>query len=248
MGNRIITRTVTTLTSTTKTQEFPGCYELVGISADYGDSASGSVLTIKEKDSDGLTKFTISTDTDFGTTVPLRIFHDARLISGAATAGVGLNPVFFEGVYVSLTAPSATTNSQVTLWLRPLIYKKVQLTGVTDAKVAFQGSGMLKGARVNYGSDVDTGADIQISDTVTITSSAPAAPHLTVVGNTATDWAAVNQQVVTTTNTDEAGTGVTTAATGSYANDGVCFRTGLTVGIAQGTALAGAVVDFAIEA
>ena len=247
MGSRIITRTVETATSTTKTIAFPGCFELVAISADYGTSASGSVLTIKEKDSDGLTKFTISTDTDFGTTVPLRIFHDARLISGAATAGVGLNPVFFEGVYVSLTAPSATTNSQVTLWLRPLIYKKVQVTGVTDAKVAFNGPGLLKGARVNY-TGADTGTDIQISDTVTITAGAPAAPHLTVVGNTVTDWAAVNQQLVTTTNTDEAGTGVTTAATGAYANDGIAFRTGLTVGVAQGTADEGAIVDFAIEA
>ncbi len=248
MGKRIITRQVSSALTTTGTKIIPGCFELVALSANFGDSASGGVLTIKEKDSSGLTKYTISSDTDFGTTVPVRVFHDARLIAGTATAGVGLNPVFFEGVHVNITAPSATTNSVITLWLRPLIYKKIQLEGVTQAKVVYNGPGLLKGARADYSAGTASTADIQISDTITIVSDAPSGGALTVVSNSTTDWAAVNQQLVTTTSHDEAGTAVTTAATGAYANDGIAFGTGLTVGVAQGTANEGIIMDFAIEA
>ena len=247
MGRAITTRSVTVpVAGTFAAQVYGGCAELVGLTADYGTSASGSVLTIKEKDADGLTKFTVTTDTDFGTTVPVRVFHDARLIAGTATAGVGLNPVFFDGIYVSVTGDSSSTTSTVIhLYLRPLIKKSVDLSGVTDSQVAFQGPGLLKGARANY-IDPDTSTtDLQIRDGVGPGTTGRA---LTVVSNSATDWAAVNQQLVTTTNLDEAGTGVTTAATGSYANDGVCFRTGLNVDKAQGTATGMTIVDLAIEA
>lgn len=249
MGSRIVTRSVTAKSFVFAEPLYEGPCELLGLAYDAGASSSSATLTLKEKDSAGLTKYTVSGDTDIGLTVPVRIFHDARLIAGTATAGVGHGVAFFEGIYATLAGDSsATTNSVLTVWLRPLIYKKVQLSGVTDAAVVFQGDGRLKGARADYSAGTANTADLQIRQGVGISAGAGTGAALTVVSNSTTDWAAVNQQLVTTTNHDEAGSAVTTAATGAYANDGILFKDGLTVGVAQGTAGEGIIVDFLIEA
>lgn len=249
MGRAVTTRSIKAASDVFAGKLYGGPCELLGLMYDAGTSSSGATLTLKEKDGNGLTKYTVSGDTDIGLTVPVRIFHDARLIAGTATAGVGLNVAFFEGIYATLAGDSsATTDSVLTVWVRPLIYKKVQLDGVTDAKVVFYGDGRLKAARADYSAGTASTADIQIRQGTGIASGAGTGAALTVVSNSATDWAAVNQQLVTTTNHDEAGSGVTTAATGSYANDGILFKDGLTVGVAQGTAGEAVICDFLIEA
>lgn len=249
MGSRIITREARLAAAGTFAAPiYGGPCELLGLAVNYGASASGSVLTLKEKDANGLTKYVITTDTDFGTTVPVRIFHDAKIIAGTATAGVGLNVSFFEGIYVSVTGDSSsTTGTVVTAWIRPLIIKKVALHGVTAAATLFQGAGRLKGVRVDYTADMAAGADLQITDGVIGPDGLVAGNNLTVYTDVVTDFAAVNQQVATTTGHDEAGSAVTTAATGAYANDGVLFATGVSAGLAQGTANAAAIIEVLIE-
>src|SRR5215216_228660 len=98
MGRRIVTRQARLGVSGNATQVmYGGPCELLGLSVDYHASAdSGSVLTLREGTASGLTKYTTTGNTDIGLTVPVRIFHDARLIAGTAKAGVGLNVPFFD--------------------------------------------------------------------------------------------------------------------------------------------------------
>ncbi len=235
-----------TLSEATLKMIYPGPCELLGVVIDYAAAAdSGTVVTFKDGSSSGLTKFVVSTaNTDIGTTVPVRVFHDARLIAGTATAGVGLGPVFFDGIHAAVTL-DVTGPQSIRVFVRPLIKKSmgVVVVGASGSALGganlYSGPGRVAGARVLYQTQ-PSGADVTFTDGTATLAGVASGRQLTIVSNAgSTDWAAVNQQLVTTTNIDEAGSAVTTAATGAYANDGVLFYTGLAVVVSQASLLGG---------
>lgn len=237
-----------TLSEATSKLLYGGPCEVLGLIVDFAAAAdAGTVLRLRDGSSTGLIKYTQTGNTDLGTTVPVRLHGDARLIAGTATAGVGLNLPFFDGVFAEVTLDVAGPQS-VRIILRPLIKKSVGVVtvGADGAAVGsaniFSGPGRFKAARVDYGQDVPSTTNTQFRDGVAIGGRA-----LTVATDVNTDWAAVDQSVVTTTGEDEAGAAVTTAATGAYANDGVLFYEGLFVNILEANADLTAQIDCLIE-
>lgn len=213
-----------------------------------GTSLSSNVLTLYDTDRATTTGVpTIATwtqDTDFGTTVPVTCFRDGSVVATLATQSAntheGLD--FFDGVYVVKTGDT-THNAAVTLLIQPLIKKSVNVghLATTDTQRLYTGPGIVTAVRLVLGYEaVALGTmDLTFKD-----------GSNTII--TATNYATSgvnNWYPVTTTGVDDAGTAVTTAATGSYTNRGVAFTTSLDVAMAQGSAAAAnAHVEVLIEA
>lgn len=211
--------------------------EVIGLTVDYGASAdSGTVFTLYDGTSTaGVSMYAITGNTDIGTTVPARVFQNARLISGTATNNVHAGLPFFNGLFANVTLDVAGPQS-VRVWYRPLVRKVVSFTptgtaaSAAGSEVLWQGAGRFVAARVVHDqlAGANTTEDITFYDGITTSGRA-----LTAVANSIGDWVtSANMAVSTTTGHDEGGNAVTTAAN-AHENDGVLFYTGLTVGVAQ---------------
>jgi len=200
-----------------------------------GTSLSSNVLTLYDSNNGSSTnRPTIATwtqDTDFGTTVPVTCFRDGSVVATLATesANTHLGLEFFNGVYVVKTGDT-THNALIKLLIKPLIKKTVNVGhgATTDTQRLFTGPGILRAVRLlpSYGAVALGTMDLTFKDS-----------SRTIL--TATDYATSaikNWYPVTTTGVDDAGTAVTTAATGSYTNPGVAFVDSLDVAMAQGGA------------
>jgi hypothetical protein len=200
-----------------------------------GTSLSSNVLTLYDSNNGSSTgRPTIATwtqDTDFGTTVPVACYRDGSVVATMATesANTHLGLEFFNGVYMVKTGDTTHT-AAMTLLIKPLIKKTVSINhgATTDTQRLFTGSGVLRAVRTNltYGAVALGTLDIIFKDS-----------SRSIL--TATDYATStikNWYPVTTTGVDDAGTAVTTAATGSYTNPGVAFLDSLDVTVAQGSA------------
>ena len=221
---------------TTK-QFYEGPCVIEAMSIDFHASADGgTVVTIYDGFStSGRSIYTQTGATDLGTTVPVVFHGDADLVAGTSTAGVGNGLVCADGVFVAVTL-DVTGPQNITLWIRSLVKKTVNLalTGAAGSAAGaaqiWQGAGLWRGYLVGLGSQPGTTLDLVFRDAIT-----DAAPTVMTKTNYATLPLTI-RQVVTTTGEDEAGAVVTTAATGSYNNDGIYLRTGLRVVGAQGNA------------
>ncbi len=232
---------------------YQGAGVLMGAVFDHNASSSSNVVTLYDSDnnfSTAIQLYTRSSDTDAGTTVPVRMFTDGDLVAGTSTANVRLGMVFANGLY--LTKTGDTTHSDVyKFFIKPLIKKSVNITTTGSAGSAagsasvFVGSGLWHGWRIKADILNPTTVDITVKDSG-ITGSGGTLMTKTDYGYAAT----ATRPVVTTTNLDDAaGATVTTAATGSYCNDGIIFTTGLSVTLAQANAMDAAYqIDFLIEA
>ncbi len=232
---------------------YQGAGVLMGAVFDHNASSSSNVVTLYDSDNNFSTAsqlYTRSSDTDAGTTVPVRMFTDGDLVAGTSTANVALGMPFANGLY--LTKTGDTTHSDVyKFFIKPLIKKSVQITatgsagsGAGSASV-FVGSGLWHAWNIKSDILTPSTTDITVRDSG-ITGAGGTLMTKTNYGTAAP----ATRPVVTTTNLDDAaGATVTTAATGSYCNDGILFTTGLSVTVAQANA-ADAVyqMDFLIEA
>jgi len=215
-----------------------------------GTSLSSNVLTLYDSNNGSSTgRPTIATwtqDTDFGTTVPVACYRDGSVVATLATesANTHMGLEFFNCVYVNKTG-GTTHNAAITLLIKPLIKKTVTVGhgATTDTQRLFTGPGIVRAIRLlpSYEATVVGGTgtmDLTFKDSTR-----------TII--TATNYATSgikNWYPVTTTGVDDAGTAVTTAATGSYTNPGVAFLESLDVAMAQGTAAAAnAKVEVLIE-
>lgn len=231
-------------------QAYVGAGTLVAAVMD-GTSLSSNVITLYDSLRSSTSDDTIATwtqDTDFGTTVPVRTYKDGSVVATLATVSANTHAgiPFAEGLFLNKTGDT-TNPAALKLLIKPLIKKVAQIGkgATTDTNVMFRGPGILHGVRVRVFTPTPATLDILIKDGVTGTTS-----DRTIV--TATDYATAGPKVwspVTTTGIDDAGTAVTTAATGAYANDGVAFVDGLTVTTAQGSAASNnAQIELLIEA
>ena len=217
-----------------------------------GATLSSNVLTLYDGISStgalaGLVSPTITVatwtqDTDFGTTVPVACFKDGSVVATLETtsANTHLGVPFADGLFVNKTG-DVTNDANLTFIIKPLIMKSVRLGletslgtySATDNANLFDGPGIVHGIRITTSASaasLDT-ADLLFKDS-----------NLSGTGNTlitATNYGATRTRdfwsPVTTTGIDDAGTAVTTGATGSYTNSGVAFLTGLHVNMAQGS-------------
>lgn len=236
-------------------QAYIGSGTLVAAVMD-GTDLSSNVITLYDSPRASTSDDTIATwtqDTDFGTTVPVRTVKDGSVVATLATVSANTHAgvPFADGLFLNKTGDT-THNAALKLLIKPLIKKRIQIGhgATTDTNVAFRGPGILHGVRIRLSpTAIALGTlDILIKDGTAGTTS-----DRTIV--TATDYANATGGLgkiwspVTTTGIDDAGTAVTTAATGSYVNDGVAFVDGLTVTSAQGSASGlNAEVDLLIEA
>lgn len=202
-----------------------------------GTSLSSNVLTLYDSDNGSSSNIpTIATwtqDTDFGTTVPTTCFRDGSVVATLATesANTHLGLECFDGVYIVKTGDT-THNAAITLLIKPLIKKSVNVghLATTDTQRLFTGPGIVRAIRLVPGYEAVALAtmDLTFKDGTN-----------TLI--TATNYATSgvkNWYPVTTTGVDDAGTAVTTAATGAYTNTGVAFVTSLDVAMAQGSSAA----------
>lgn len=216
-----------------------------------GTDLSSNVLTLYDSDRELTTDVTVATwtqDTDFGTTVPAAVYKDGSVAATLATvsANTKRGVPFFHGLFVNKTGDT-THNAALKLLIKPLIKKTVNLGhgATTDSVRAFDGPGILHAVRLQLDPAVVNLAtlDLLFRDGVT-------GGTLRTL-STATDYATAGPSVwspVTTTGIDDAGTAVTTAATGSYTNEGPAFYDGLTIAMAQGSAaVRNAQLDLLIE-
>lgn len=225
------------LTGAWQAYEGPGL--LVGMAVDYSGSSSGCVLTAYDAISgitSGFSPFTVTSDTDFGTTVPVTCYTDGDLVAGTSTGNVKAGIPFSRGLCFNKTGDT-THQVDITLLIRPLIKKTVQVTTAGSAGSAsgsasvFSGPGIMHGWRIKADTLTPSTADITIKD------SPIAGSGNTIMTKTNYGYAAETvRATVTTTGTDEGGTAVTTAATGAYASPGLLFLTGLNVNVAQANA------------
>ncbi len=225
-----------------------------------GTSLSSNVLTLYDTDAGAITAggppavtaptlATWTQDTDFGTTVPVAVFNDGSVVAtlGTESADTKRGIVFANGLFLNKTGDT-THNADLTLVIKPLIKKSVQIgSGATsDTVQGFDGPGILHGIRIRVAPHVVTlgTLDLTFKDGV-------AGGSLRTL-STATDYATAGPLTwspVTTTGIDDAGSATTTAATGAYPNEGVCFIDGLWVVAAQASAAGlNAQVDLLIEA
>jgi len=223
---------------------------VLGMAVDYSASAdAGTVLTMYDGfDTSGVSLYTITGNTDIGTTVPVRLFQNGRLIAGTSTNNVRAGLPFFDGLFINIASDVAGPQS-VRVWVKPLTRKTANITTTGSAGSAsggvtlFGGSGLFHAARVDFDPNAPSTTDITFYDGVSTSGRA-----LTAVSNSAADWdTSALRAVVTTTVHDEAGNALTTAAN-AHENDGVLFYTGLHVALAQCDALTRAAsVDALIE-
>lgn len=231
-------------------QAYEGSGILLGAIFDHSASSSSNVITMYDGvGSTAVQVFTRSSDTDAGTTVPVRVYGNADLVAGTSTDNVGLGIPFSKGLYLTKTGDT-THQDSYTLFIKPLIRKEVNVTAAGSAGSAsggasvFGGPGLLHGWRITADRDTPSTADITVKDSPIV------GTGNTLMTKTNYGYSAVaTRAVVTTTNSDEGGTAVTTAATGGYANDGILFASGLNVNVAQSNALdATYQFEFLIEA
>jgi hypothetical protein len=198
-----------------------------------GTSLSSSVITVYDSNNGSSTNrptiATVTQDTDSGTTVPVTTFRDGSVVATMATESANTHQgwEFFNGAYLVKTGDTTHT-AALTLLIKPLIKKTVNLGhgAATDSQRLFTGPGILRAIRISgsQAAAAITTTDILFKD-------------VTRTLITATDYATQtlkNWYPVTTTGIDDAGTAVTTAATGSYTNPGVAFLDSLDVTLAQG--------------
>lgn len=219
-------------------QAYEGAGVLMGAVIDYAAASSGCVLTAYNGTStSGIQVFTRSSDTDAGTTVPIGLYTNGDLVAGTSTDNVKSGIPFATGLFINKTGDTTHT-VDITLFIKPLIKKSSQVTtsgsagSASGGATVFSGPGLLHavGIRSDIISAVST-ADITVKDSP-------------IVGSGNTIWTKTNygyaadaiRPVVTTTNADEGGTAVTTAATGAYASPGILFTTGLNFNVAQANA------------
>jgi hypothetical protein len=232
-------------------QIYQGPGVLLGAVYDHNASSSSNVVTLYDSDNNNSTAvqlYTRSSDTDAGTTVPVRHFGNADLVAGTSTDNVGLGLPFSQGLYLTKTGDTTHSDSYK-FFIKPLIRKTVNVTTAGSAgsgaggATVFGGPGLLRAWRIKVDTLTPSTADITIKDSPIVNSGN------TLMTKTNYGYAAeATRAVVTTTNVDEGGSTVTTAATGSYDNDGILFTTGLNVNILQANAQDAAYqFDFLIE-
>lgn len=220
-------------------QIYQGAGVLLGAVYDHNASSSGNVVTLYDSDNNASTAiqlYTRSSDTDAGTTVPLRHMTNGDLVAGTSTDNVHLGIPFANGLYLTKTGDTTHSDSYK-FFIKPLIRKSVNVTTTGSAgsgaggATVFGGSGLLHGWNILVDSVTPSTADITVKDSPIVGSGG------TIMTKTNYGYAApATRPVVTTTNVDEGGSAVTTAATGSYNNDGILFTTGLNVNVAQANA------------
>lgn len=229
-------------------QAYVGAGELIAAVYD-GTSLSSNVLTLYDTASGATTEggvaaptlATWTQDSDAGTTVPVRTYADGRVVAtvGTASANTHLGVPFSRGLFVNKTGDT-TNNLALKFLIRPLIRKSVNLSlggagGAGQTVKVFDGPGILKAARIKTSQEAAAAgtADLLFRDG-------------TASGSLRTLWTGTNYVTagpstlfpVTTTGIDDAGSAVTTAATGAYTNDGIAFVDGLWLNVAQGHATA----------
>lgn len=241
-------RAVTITTGTAQVYEGPGL--LVAAVFDHNASASGTVVTLYDgNNTSGIQVYTRSSDTDAGTTVPVGLYTNADLVAGTSTDNVKVGIPFANGLCLSKTGDT-THSDTYTFFIQPLIKKSVNIPTAGSAGSAvgavgvFNGPGVLHAIRIKSDPATPSTADITVKDSPI----AGSGNLLLTKTNYGTATEAV-RPVVTTTNLDEGGATVTTAATGAYASSGIHFVSGLNVNVAQSNALDAAYqMDFLIEA
>ena len=222
---------------------------LLALTADFHASAdAGTVVDIHDGFGTGGPKiYTQTGATDLGTTVPVIIQGDADLVAGTATAGVSTGVIFTRGLFVNVTL-DVTGPQVLSLWYKPLVKKSVNVTttgaagaGAGQAQI-WQGPGLWHGYAITLNPLSPSTFDLVFRDAIT-----DAAPTVMTKTNYATTPGTYTlRDVVTTTGEDEAGTAVTTAATGAYNNHGIYLRTGLRAVVAQSDAFDNAVTIDAV--
>ena len=228
--------------------EGPGV--VLGMAVDFhASAAAGTVLTLWDGfNTSGTQLYTSTGNTDIGTTVPVRLFQNGRLIAGTSTNNTHAGLPFFDGVFANI-ATDTTGPQSVRLWIKPLTRKTAQFATTGSAGSAaggvtlWTGAGILHAARVLYDPNTPATADLTFYDGTSTSGRA-----LTAVANTNTSWTtSANQALNTTTCQDETGAALTCAAN-AHENDGILFYTGLHAAIAQSDALSRAVsVEALIE-
>jgi hypothetical protein len=238
-------RTTTLTTGAWQAYEGPG---VITHAVMDGTSLSSNVLTLYDSNNGSSTNrpsiAVWTQDTDFGTTVPVTCFRDGSVVATMATesANTHLGLECFDGIYVVKTGDTTHT-AAITLLIKPLIRKTVSINhgATTDSQRLFTGPGILRAVRtkLSYGAVALGTLDLLFKDS-----------SRTIL--TATDYAnsaVKNWYPVTTTGVDDAGTAVTTAATGAYTNPGVAFIDSLDITVAQGSAAFGSgKIEVLIEA
>lgn len=250
-------------------EAFKGPGVLLGIEMDdVGDDVTGMTLTLYDSAQDPTVAGIIPPTTvaaaldqaainaDLGvTTPPARVFQDGSVVATLATesANTHLGFEFFDGLTI-VKSGDTTHAAGITLYVRPLIKKSVNLRGSTVAGVAsttsgtvrvFEGAGLLRAVRAMVPTTNTTGIDLAIKDKSAARTLITATNYdFATQGGTRKIW-----NPVTTTSIDDTGAAVTTAATGAYCNDGVLFRQDLSLTWASATtdAFEGS-FDFLIEA
>lgn len=218
-----------------------GAGEIVALVLDYAAASSSCVLTAYSGNavSGGIQIFTRSSDTDAGTTVPIGLYTDGDLVAGTSTDNVKAGIPFHKGLFINKTGDTTHT-VDITVLYRPLIKKSVNITTVgADGSAAgtaavFDGPGRLVGYHWKTDQRVPSTADVTFKDS-NVVGTGNTLMTKTNIG-AGTPFTGAIRSVVTTTNSDEGGTGVTTAATGAYASPGIFFTRGLHIAVAQANA------------
>jgi hypothetical protein len=212
-----------------------------------GTSLSSSVISLYDSARSSYSDDLISTwtqDTDFGTTVPVACFKDGSVVATLATtsANTKRGVPFADGLFLNKTGDTTHT-AALKLLIKPLIKKSIAIAaGTTPDDVSiFVGPGIIHGIR------------LKVADaTVALGTMDLLFKDLTRTLITATNYATAGPKIwspVTTTGIDDAGSAVTTAATGAYTNEGVAFWDRLLVSTAQASAATQNVqLDVLIEA
>lgn len=237
-------RRTTTLTSGGwQAYEGPGSLDFAVMD---GTSLSSNVLTLYDSRRESTSDPLISTwtqDTDFGTTVPVAVYRDGSVVATMATqsANTHRGVCFADGLFINKTGDTTHT-AALSLLIKPLIKKSVNIGhgATSDTQRAFTGPGVLRAIKLTLAQETVALGTLDLTfkdDTRTIV--------------TATNYATQGPAIwhpVTTTGIDDAGSAVTTAATGAYTNEGVAFLDSLNVVAAQGSdAVVNAQIDLLIE-
>ncbi len=204
-----------------------------------GTSLSGNVLSLYDGSAvtDPLAA-TWTIDTDFGLTAPDGVFRKGSIVAtmGTTSANTHRGVPFARGLFVNKTGDTTHT-ALLDLIITPLINKSVNIGGkalTTDSVKLFDGPGILHGVRIT----VDA-AEVSLG-TVDFTFADSGAADRTIW--TGTNYVTAGPALIaasTTTSIDDAGTERTTAATGTYPNEGIAFLDGLKISLAQANAGAG---------
>jgi len=244
-----------TLSESTAINFHTGPGVLIGLTVDYAAAAdAGTLIKMYDTVLAPGTAITAANDpaifvgtginTDFGGTVPNRVFTDGDLVAGTSTANVKLGIPYAKGLYVVVSA-DVTGPQTITCYFKPLIAKRFNVStagaagSAVGSRTLFVGPGLLHGLRIKMDIYAPTTTDFLLKDGLADEIAGTGAGSTLL---TKTDYGAVGgnpavRPVVTTTNVDDVQATVTTAATGAYCNDGILFGTGLNVSIQQCDAL-----------